>query len=236
MNWKEIKILIKEKLEDDLKEINFSLVEFDLGGFYIESIRTNRKYKLGIGKYNIEDGINLSLGGIPSILFNEVEAIVFPLVKKHKLWDNTIEPMTPPQTFADHSSSSLRIEYYNKNIGFAIAHHTDVDKFKDTLFSYLNEYVLPWFKKYSELNNVNELMNNVSMQEILNMFTGPFPTQFFRAIVITEHCNNRQRTLEIKKELLRHFELCKKDTFYTPTVIEKYINSYEVFCRQLKID
>jgi hypothetical protein len=235
MNWKELKIIIKEKLEDDLKKMNFSLVEFDLGGFFIESNSDNRKYKLGIGKYNVVGGINLPLG-IPTILFNEVESIVFPLVKKYKLWDNTIEPMTPPQSFADHSNSAIEKEYVKRFKAIVIADHTDVDKFRDILLNYLKEYGLPWFKKYSELNNVNDLINNVSMQEILDMFAGPFPTQFFRAIVITERCNNRQRTLEIKKEILRHFELCKKDTFYTPTVIEKYINSYEVFCRQLKID
>jgi hypothetical protein len=55
-------------------------------------------------------------------------------------------------------------------------------------------------------------------------------------MVITEMCNNRARTLEIRDECLRRFADCKKDSFYTPLMIASYEESLQDLCALYNID
>jgi hypothetical protein len=111
----------------------------------------------------------------------------------------------------------------------------DVEKYCEAVKELLITHSFPWFEKFSKLEALNELINSLSMQDILNCFAGPFPTQFYRAMVITSSCTNKQKTSEIKEECLRRFKECETDDFYTTETVQSYYDSLDDLCRQLNL-
>jgi hypothetical protein len=236
MNFIEIKKLLKSKLNEYLKDFGFVISEFDKQGILLTHQTADIVLEIGFGCYDRANGYEFSGGGM-SVQFVKVEEKVQPLILNHKLY----ETATPPSidqytsTVGSYDMPGDVILLREQMSAIHIDSIEDVPLYLEVFNMYIDTVCLPWFEKYSKLDGVNGLINELGMQDILNCFSAPFPTQFYRAMVITEMCNNRARTLEIRDECLRRFADCKKDSFYTPLMIASYEGSLQELCAMYNI-
>jgi hypothetical protein len=134
-------------------------------------------------RYIRKDGIEYA-GGLLSIQYRQVEEMVFPLILKYHLWDSAEAPKHYAYSFGDHETGEVARTQRGLLRSVHISDEVSAVKYSNVLQSYLEGYAIPWFDKYSKLEAVNELINSLSMQDILNWFAAPFPSNFYRAMVI----------------------------------------------------
>jgi hypothetical protein len=235
MVFKELKKEFITRTKSYFNDFGFAMTIFDKTGYRIENDTENLLLVSGFGCYDRSAGYELTGGG-QQILFKQVEAIIYPLIVKHKLWDTATEPLEWGTSLGNHENNEITKMWYEKFEKIRIDSIEELEEYISLLKLYIEQYALPWFERYSKLEEVNGLINELGMQDILNCFSAPFPTQFYRAMVITEMCNNRARTLEIRDECLRRFADCKKDSFYTPLMIASYEESLQDLCALYNID
>jgi hypothetical protein len=235
MTYKEFRDLIVKNTNTEYNEFGFFCKQVNKFGFELVQETEKLKLSIGIGFYDRANGYHISPGGY-AIQYKEVEAIVFPLVLSHKLWDEATAPALPPDTFASYNVASNVVEMRNSfEDEYLVETEAELKTTFNQLKKYIETYCFPWFEKYSKLEEINEFINSSDMQDVLNSFSGPFPSGFYRAMVITEMCDNRKRSLEIREECLRRFADCKTDSFYTPVMIASYDESLQELCQQLDI-
>lgn len=234
MKYSEVKKQIVQGIVPYLKEFDFKIDKFDSSGFIIVNESDLNLLKVGFGKYDRPEGYEFA-GGYEQIRFNKVEQIIFPLILKHRLWDTATEPTEMTTTFGNQSNDEKVQKFSAALSEIQVQDENTVSQYIERLKTYLENVSFPWFQKYSQLEAVNELINSLEMQDILNCFSAPFPTQFYRAMVITSSCNNKEKTLEIKEECLRRFKACETDDFYTKETVQSYYDSLDDLCRQLNV-
>jgi hypothetical protein len=234
MNFKEIRKEVSTILNSFFDSYGFKIDNTYNDGLRIVKNTEDVMCIMSTDKLKRSDGIELPFG-TENIQFKKIEEIIFPLILKHKLWDTATEPTSYSNSHSSWRSTKVvtgeakLIQSIHIN---AVADVVDYCKALEQLFL---KYSLPWFERYSKLEEVNDLINELGMQDMLNCFSLPFPTPFYRAMVITEMCNNRARTLEIRDECLRRFADCKKDSFYTPLMIASYEGSLQELCAMYNI-
>jgi len=168
------------------KRLRFSL--FDAYNFQIEKEIGRTIGTVYFDKIIVNGGTEYRGGGM-GLLFPDVENIVFPLSIKHELWKNDFSE--PPQksfgTMGNYDNTEKSQTLRAKLGGITIADEDNVKRYCEELTGYLLNYILPWFEEYSDLNNVNALINRLEDIESANWFSSP---HMVRKIVIKKLCND----------------------------------------------
>lgn len=232
MKWTEIKKSLTQKFKGYLPQLGLELYKFDNYSFYILKKFEGATGFTALGKYMRYNAINFQGGG-PSMQLDEIENIIFPLILKHKLWDTVEKPTKPSSTFGAYYESEIERELRIFPSSIIITNEEDLDDFFISLKPFFENYALPWFEKYRKIEALNDLINTLTMQELLNCFYGPFPGSFYRSMLVAHLCNNEKKVAEIKEECLKRFELCKTDNFYSAETISNYYNSLEDLSNQV---
>jgi hypothetical protein len=230
----QIRKLLKEKLGLYFSGFGFTIEKGDTAGYSLVHKATDVALRASFDCLLRSNGKELS-GGAQYISFIAIEAVIVPLVAKHRLNETPTAtyPVDAGCTIGRYDTSSEARENHLKLASVHIDNEADIDAYCEVLKEYLEGYAFPWFEQYSKLEAVNELINSLGMQDILNSFSGPFPGQFFRAIVIAAKCGNAGRAAEIKEECLRRFKECETDSFYTKEMIDSYNSSLQELCGEL---
>jgi hypothetical protein len=232
MKWSDIKKSLTQKFKEYLPQLGLELYKFDSYSFYLRKKYEGATGFTVFGKYMLYNAINFQ-GGALSIEMNNVEDIIFPLIIKHNLLNiDSIQNM-PKITFGSYYESEENKQLYLNASSIVIANENDLDNFFVTLKPFLENYTLPWFEKYSNIKELSDFINTLSMQELLNCFAGPFPASFYRPMLVAHLCSNVEKVVEIKEECLKRFELCKTDSFYSAEIISNYYNSLEDLSNQI---
>jgi hypothetical protein len=142
MRYQQIKKILNSEISNFLTENHSEVLYIDQFGFKISRKLDNYTGHIGFGKYIRAKGSEYSGGGL-SIILNEVEAIVFPLIIKHRLWDTVEPPKDFSISMADMSINEDIMAWRNKFSEIIISSEEDFKIYCGVLKEYLELYALP---------------------------------------------------------------------------------------------
>jgi hypothetical protein len=188
MKYQAIRELIAENVRSVFEEQKMKFSLFNAYNFQIEKKIGTTIGTVYFDKIIVKGGIQYSGGGM-GLLFPDVENIVFPLWIKHQMWRESFSmpPEKSPGTMGNYDMSEELINARIKFSTITIANIEDVKRYSKELINFLLDQVLPWFKHYSDLNNVNAMINSMDDIESANWFSSP---HMLRKIVIKKLCND----------------------------------------------
>ncbi|MEE1084224.1 MAG: hypothetical protein UH850_10925 [Paludibacteraceae bacterium] len=172
---------------------------------------------------------------ISYVLFSEIEDILRPLYKKYNLFDDEV---TDTVCDAPINYSSMNHEYFriNKTIESVEA----FEPLRQEMQRIIDDLSLPFIDKYSNLENVADMISRLRMEEI-GAFVNYLGSAHIRAAYIlkrTGHVSFRRRLNEFYDSLCK-FYICKKkeygeDHWYVKDYLNTILAMNEFFCEDLE--
>lgn len=165
-----------------------------------------------------------------SISIKNVEFIISSFLKEihlDGLYDNQTLRSIPENN--TESALSIKLSVGQKEV----ITETDFAELTERIKIYLSKLIFPYLDKYDSLEGMGNVLNVMTVREMLTYFGGSFPVPYFKAIYIAYRTANYTRYEDIKAEMPAWFEKMSKNERYAADR-SKYENAYNVFVNILE--
>ena len=216
------------KLKHNVSSYDFKKLNKETGDRYHITINYDKAYN----GYQFYEPISF-------VLFSEIEDILRPLYKKYNLHGELFDgEVTHTVCDVPINYSSMNHDYFriNKTIESVEA----FEPLRQEMQRIIDDYSLPFIDKYSNLENVADMISRLRMEEI-GAFVNYLGSAHIRAAYIlkrTGHISFRRRLNEFYDSLCK-FYICKKkeygeDHWYVKDYLNTILAMNEFFCEDLE--
>ncbi|MDR2992409.1 MAG: hypothetical protein LBV11_00995 [Bacillus cereus] len=176
MNYKEVKQIVKKEYELLLNPLNYR-GKNDLQGYEFRFINDFIVYKIGYGIVNYIDEFNI--GTYISLSVISIDNIQQIILNEERIIENYATIGTNISSYF----GELNYRYHIKTI-------EDVKEWGKIVRKFYNEYVLPFFEKYSTVEAIDKLLNDNPSEKVI--YCSDLSWRIIKGLIAAKLNNNPQ--------------------------------------------